>query len=71
LKEQKFTSGSGFIERFNNTLRERVSRLVREVLSCSKKVANPIGVITLCICHDNSTRAAANEHDMDIMTGGT
>jgi insertion element IS1 protein InsB len=44
LKEQKFTSGSGFIERFNNTLRERVSRLVREALSFSKKLANPIGV---------------------------
>jgi hypothetical protein len=59
LKEQKFTSGSGFIKAFTNTLRERVSRLVREALSCSKKVANPSGVITLCICHDNLTRAAA------------
>ena len=72
MKEQKSTSGKHFIERFNNSLREHVSRLVREALSCSKKVANPLGVITLCIYHDNLTRAAAsNEHDMDIMTGGT
>ena len=47
------------IERFNNTLRQRVSRLVREALSCSKKLANHIGAIKLFICHYNLTRAAA------------
>jgi insertion element IS1 protein InsB len=47
------------MERFNNTLRQRVSRLVREALSCSKKRANHIGAIKLFICHDNLTRAAA------------
>lgn len=47
------------IERFNNTLRERVSRLVREALSFSKKLANPIGVIKLFMCHDNLPSAAA------------
>ena len=31
------------IERFNNTLRQRVSRLVRETLSFSRKLANHIG----------------------------
>ena len=31
------------IERFNNTLRQRVSRLVRSALSFSKKLANHIG----------------------------
>jgi len=31
------------IERFNNTLRQRVSRLVRDTLSFSKKLANHIG----------------------------
>src|SRR5215510_997690 len=31
------------IERFNNTLRQRVSRLVRETLSFSKKLANHSG----------------------------
>jgi insertion element IS1 protein InsB len=47
------------IERFNNTLRQRVSRLVREALSFSKKLANPIGAIKLVIGHYNLTRAAA------------
>ena len=47
------------IERFNNTLRQRVSRLVREALSFSQKLANPLGAIKLFICHDNVTRAAA------------
>jgi insertion element IS1 protein InsB len=47
------------IERFNNTLRQRVSRLVREALSFSKKLANHIGAIKLFICHYNLTRAAA------------
>jgi insertion element IS1 protein InsB len=39
------------IERFNNTLRQRVSRLVRETLSFSKKLANHIGAIKYFICH--------------------
>jgi insertion element IS1 protein InsB len=47
------------IERFNNTLRQRVSRLVRETLSFFKKLAHPIGAIKLFICHYNLTRAAA------------
>jgi insertion element IS1 protein InsB len=47
------------IERFNNTLRQRVSRLVREALSFSKKLANHIGAIKLFICHYNLTRDAA------------
>ena len=46
-------------ERLNNTLRQRVSRLVREALSCSKQRANHIGAIKLFICHYNLTRAAA------------
>jgi IS1 family transposase len=47
------------IERFNNTLRQRVSRLVREALSFSKKLANHIGAIKLFICHYNLRRVAA------------
>jgi insertion element IS1 protein InsB len=46
------------IERFNNTLRQRVSRLVRETLSFSKKLANHIGAIKYFICHYNLTKAA-------------
>ena len=45
-------------ERFNNTLRQRVSRLVRDALSFSKKLAHHIGAIKLFICHYNLTRAA-------------
>jgi insertion element IS1 protein InsB len=47
------------IERFNNTLRQRVSRLVRETLSFSKTLANHIGAITYFICHYNLTRRVA------------
>jgi insertion element IS1 protein InsB len=47
------------IERFNNTLRWRVSRLVREALSFSEKLANHIGAIKLFICRYNLTRTAA------------
>ncbi len=47
------------IERFNNTPRQRVSRLVRASLSCSKKLANHIGAIKFFICHYNLEKAAA------------
>lgn len=33
------------IERFNNTLRQRISRLVRRTLSFSKKTENHVGAI--------------------------
>jgi insertion element IS1 protein InsB len=41
----KLARKTNHIERFNNTLRQRVSRLVREALSFSKKLANHIGAI--------------------------
>jgi insertion element IS1 protein InsB len=47
------------IERFNNTLRQRVSRLVRETPSFSKKLDNHIGAIKFFICHYNLAKAAA------------
>jgi len=46
------------IERFNNTLRQRVSRLVRSTLAFSKNVENHIGAIRYFICHYNLTRTA-------------
>jgi insertion element IS1 protein InsB len=55
----KLARKTNHIERFNNTLRQRVSRLVRETLSFSKKLAHHIGAIKLFICHYNLTRAAA------------
>jgi insertion element IS1 protein InsB len=47
------------IECFNNTLRQCVSRLVRETLSFSKKLANHIGAIKYFICHYNLTKTTA------------
>ena len=55
----KLARKTNHIERFNNTLRQRVSCLVREALSFSKKLANHIGAIKLFICHYNLTRAVA------------
>ena len=55
----KLARKTNHIERFNNTLRQRVSRLVREALSFSTKLANHIGAIKLFICHYNLTRAVA------------
>jgi insertion element IS1 protein InsB len=47
------------IERVNNALRPRVSRLVGDTLAFSKKLEYHIGTIQYFICHDNLTRAAA------------
>jgi insertion element IS1 protein InsB len=55
----KLARRTNHVERFNNTLRQRVSRLVRETLSFSKKLAHHIGAIQYFICHYNLTRAAA------------
>src|ERR671916_1663098 len=55
----KLARKTNHVERFNNTRRQRVSRLVREALSFSKTLANHIGAIKLFICHYNLTRAAA------------
>ncbi|MBD2744677.1 IS1 family transposase, partial [Coleofasciculus sp. FACHB-1120] len=41
----KETGKTSYIERFNNTLRQRVSRLVRKTLSFSKSLENHIGAI--------------------------
>lgn len=49
------------IERFNNTLRQRCSRLVRETLSFSKKWINHVGAIWYFI-------HAYNRHHLDRST---
>ena len=49
-KQKKYTN---HIERFNNTVRQRVSRLVRKTLSFSKKLENHIGAIKYFICDYN------------------
>jgi insertion element IS1 protein InsB len=55
----KHARKTNHIERFNNTMRQRVSRLVRDTLAFSKKLANHIGAIKYFICQYNLTRAAA------------
>jgi insertion element IS1 protein InsB len=55
----KLARKANYIERFNNTLHQRVSRLVRDTLAFSKKLANHIGAIKFFICEYNLTRAAA------------
>jgi insertion element IS1 protein InsB len=47
------------LARFNNTLRQRVSRLVRATLTCSKQVENHIGAIRYFICDYNLMRPSA------------
>ena len=51
-KDSGFTS---YIERFNCTLRQRVSRLVRKSLSFSKKLENHIAAIWNFVHHYNAT----------------
>ena len=50
----KETGLTNHIERLNNTLRQRISRLVRKSLSFSKKIENHIGAVWLFVHHYNS-----------------
>jgi insertion element IS1 protein InsB len=51
----KETGGPRKIARFNNTRRQRISRLVRKTLAFAKKLLNPIGAIWLFVHHDNAS----------------
>jgi hypothetical protein len=48
-------AGTTCIERFNNTLRQRVGRLVRKTLSFSKKLSNHIGAVWYFIHYYNAS----------------
>ena len=50
----KETGKTNAIERFNCTMRQRVSRLVRKTLSFSKKLENHIGAIWNFVHHYNA-----------------
>ena len=57
-ERHRVVKGKGnHIERFNCTMRQRISRLVRKALSFSKKLKNHIGAIKYFICHYNLQRA--------------
>ncbi len=51
----KETGKTSYIERFNCTMRQRVSRLVRKTLSFSKKLENHIGAIWMFVHNYNSS----------------
>ena len=51
----KDSGQTNHIERFNGTLRQRVSRLVRKSLAFSKKLTNHIGAIWNFIHHYNAS----------------
>jgi insertion element IS1 protein InsB len=51
----KQTGKTNYIERFNCTMRQRISRLVRKTLSFSKKVENHIGAIWYFVHHYNAS----------------
>jgi insertion element IS1 protein InsB len=55
----KHARKTNHIERFNHTLRQRLSRLVRDTLSFSQKLVNHLGARRYFICHYNLPRAAA------------
>jgi len=55
----KLARTTNHVERFNCTLRQRVSRLVRATLPFLKNLANHIGAIKSFICDYNLTRCAA------------
>ena len=49
----KESGQTSHIERLNNTLRQRVSRLVRKALSFSKKLKNHLGALRYFLRHYN------------------
>jgi IS1 family transposase len=51
----KDSGKTNHIERFNTTMRQRISRLVRKTLSFSKKLENHIGAIWYFIHHYNAS----------------
>ena len=58
----KESGKTNHIERFNNTVRQRVSRLVRKTLSFSKKLENHIGALWLFLHHYNAEIRARYHH---------
>jgi len=51
----KETGKTSLIERFNNTLRQRVGRLVRKTSSFSKKLSDRIGAVWYFVHHYNAS----------------
>ena len=67
----KETGQTNPIERLNNTFRQRISRLVRESLSFSKKMENHVGAVWYFI-HDynaQQSKGLSHHHYYRITTG--
>ena len=64
----KESGKTSYIERLNNTFRQRISRLVRKTLSFSKKVENHIGAIWYFIHHYNDTLRSKISPDSTTIT---
>ena len=56
----KDSGKTNYIERFNNTMRQRRSRLVRKTLSFSKKFSNHLGAIWYFI-HEYNARLSLEQ----------
>ena len=56
----KESGQTNHIERLNNTLRQRISRLARKTLAFSKNIANHLGAIWLFIHHYNASLSSTN-----------
>ena len=56
----KDSGKTSYIERFNNTMRQRIARLGRKVLSFSKKLSNHLGAIWYLIHHYNASLQQVN-----------
>jgi IS1 family transposase len=54
------TGLTNYVERLNNTLRQRMSRLVQRTLSFSKSLVNHEAAIWRCIHHDNASLLIAS-----------
>jgi len=59
----KATGKTNYIERFNNTLRQHVSGLVRKTFSFSKKLQNHSGAIWNFIHHYNDSLNLTQLHE--------
>lgn len=51
----KETGLTSYLERFNNTLRQRLSRLVRKSMAFSKKIQNHVGAVFYFLNHYNTS----------------
>ena len=56
----KDSGKTSYIETFNNTMRQRIARLGRKVLSFSKKLSNHIGTIWYFIHHYDASLQQVN-----------